>query len=159
MALFVERARAVKPEFAVTNENAPSVAEICVRLDGLPLAIELAAARVRALPPRALLKRLDRRLPLLTRGPLDAPTRQQTLRATIDWSYALLGEPEQRLLSQLSVFVGGWDLEGAEAVADPDIPVLDALAVLVEHNLVREAEDPFGHARYSMLETISEYAC
>jgi len=156
--LFVERARAVKADFTMTNENAPAVAEICVRLDGLPLAIELAAARVRALPPAALLDRLGERLGLLTHGPRDAPARQQTLRAAIDWSYALLGEPEQRLLGQLSVFLRSWDLEGAEAVADPDVSVLDVLESLVENNLVRQAEAAGDGPRYFMLETIREYA-
>jgi len=156
--LFVERAVAVKADFAVTSENAPAVAEICVRLDGLPLAIELAAARIRALPPHALLERLGERLGLLTHGPRDAPARQQTLRAAIDWSYALLSEPEQRLFAKLSVFLRSWDLEGAEAVADPDVAVLDVLEALVENSLVRQTEDADGSARYFMLETIREYA-
>ena len=154
VALFVERALAVKADFAVTNENAPAVAEICVRLDGLPLAIELAASRIRALPPRTLLERLGHGLDLLTRGPVDAPMRQQTLRATIDWSYGLLGGPEQRLFAQLSVFLRSWDLEGAEAVADPGVPVADVLEALVENSLVRQT----GDARCFMLETIREYA-
>jgi predicted ATPase/class 3 adenylate cyclase len=156
--LFVERARAVKADFAVTNENAPAVAEICVRLDGLPLAIELAAARIRALPPLALLDRLGERLGLLTHGPRDAPARQQTLRAAIDWSYRLLSEPEQRLFGQLSVFLRSWGLEGAEAVSDPDVAVLDVLGCLVENSLVRQTEAADGGARYFMLETIREYA-
>jgi predicted ATPase/class 3 adenylate cyclase len=156
--LFVQRALAVKTDFALTNENAPAVAEICVRLDGLPLAIELAAARVRALPPGALLERLGQRLGLLTHGPRDAPTRQQTLRAAIDWSYALLSEPEQRLFAQLSVFLRSWDLEGAEAVADPNVAVVDVLESLVENSLVRQAEEAAGGSRYFMLETIREYA-
>ena len=158
VALFVERATAVKSDFAVTNENAPAVAEICVRLDGLPLAIELAAARIRSLPPATLLERLGDRLALLTQGPRDAPVRQQTLRAAIDWSYALLSEPERRLLGQLSVFLRSWDLEGAEAVADPDVTAIDVLASLVENNLVRQSEDAAGGARYFMLATIREYA-
>ena len=158
VALFVERALAVKPDFAVTNENAPAVAEICVRLDGLPLAIELAAARIRALQPATLLERLGGRLELLTRGPVDAPERQQTLRATIDWSYELLSEPERRLFGQLSVFLRSWDLEGAEALADPDAAALDVLESLVENSLVRQTEDATGGARYFMLETIREYA-
>lgn len=105
--LFVELARAVKPDFEVTNESAPDVAEICARLDGLPLAIELAAARVRLLPPQALLKRLSDRLKLLKGGPRDLPIRQQTLRGTIDWSYDLLEEEEKSLFGRLSVFAGG----------------------------------------------------
>src|SRR5207249_4410068 len=108
VALFVERARGVKSDFVLTPENAPAVAEICIRLDGLPLAIELAAARVRSLPPVTLLDRLGDRLELLTLGPRDAPVRQQTLRATIDWSYALLSDPQQRLFAQLSVFQRSW---------------------------------------------------
>ena len=158
VALFVERATAVKSDFAVTNENAPAVAEICVRLDGLPLAIELAAARIRLLPPATSLEHLGDRLALLTQGARDAPARQQTLRAAIDWSYALLSEPERRLLGQLSVFLRSWDLEGAEAVANPDVTAIDALASLVENNLVRQSEDAVGGARYFMLETIREYA-
>ena len=156
--LFVDRARAVKSDFVLTNENAPTLGEICARLDGLPLAIELAAARVRALAPTTLLERLEPRLALLSEGARDAPDRQQTLRATLDWSYALLDEEERRLFAQLSVFVGGWDFEGVEAVADPEIAVVDTVASLVENSLVREAEDSEGAARYSMLETIREYA-
>ena len=120
VALFVERARAVKADFAVTNANAPAVAEICVRLDGLPLAIELAAARAKLLSPQALLARLEQRFDLLTGGPRDMPARQQTLRATIDWSYGLLGPDEQTLFARLAVFVGGCTLEAAEAVCGGD---------------------------------------
>src|SRR5215467_2601961 len=108
VALFIERAQAVKPDFQVTNANAPAVAEICARLDGLPLAIELAAARTRLLPPQALLARLSNRLQLLTSGPRDHPARQQSLRRTIDWSYELLDEAEKTLFRQLAVFSGGW---------------------------------------------------
>jgi len=114
--LFIERAQAVKADFAVTNANAPAVAEICERLDGLPLAIELAAARVKLFPPQALLARLSSRLQLLTGGARDLPERQQTIRNTIDWSYQLLGEDEKRLFSRLGVFVGGWTPEAAETV-------------------------------------------
>ena len=146
MALFSERARAVRPGFAANG----AVADICRRLDGLPLAIELAAARVKVLPPDALLARLEQRLPLLTGGARDVPERQQTLRATIAWSYDLLDLHEQELLARLSVFAGGWTLEAAEAVCDCE---LETLASLVDKSLVRERD-----GRFSMLETIREYA-
>ena len=112
VALFVERARAVKREFALTRENASAVAAICARLDGLPLAIELAAARIKLLSPSAMLARLESRLNLLTGGARDLPTRQQTLRGTVDWSYGLLNTAEQTLFRRLSVFAGGCTLEG-----------------------------------------------
>src|SRR5207247_1725203 len=118
--LFVARAQAADPAFAITLENAGVVAAIVRRVEGMPLAIELAAARIRALPPQALLRRLQSRLSLLTSGSRDAPERQQTLRTTIEWSYDLLGEPERRLFARLSVFVGGCPLDAAEAVCDPD---------------------------------------
>ncbi|HEU5099778.1 MAG TPA: NB-ARC domain-containing protein, partial [Roseiflexaceae bacterium] len=114
--LFIAQAQAVNADFIVTNDNAPAIAAICQRLDGLPLAIELAAARVKLLPPQALLARLDQRLKLLTGGARDAPARQQTIRATIDWSYHLLDEGEQALFARLAVFVGGCTLEAAESV-------------------------------------------
>ena len=120
VALFVERTQAVKADFALTEENAPAIAEICVRLDGLPLAIELAAARAKLLSPQALLARLEQRFDLLVGGPRDMPSRQQTLRATIDWSYGLLGATEQTLFARLSVFAGGCTVEAAEAVCGAD---------------------------------------
>ncbi len=140
--LFVERAQRVKPDFALTAETAPTVAEICRRLDGLPLAIELAAARVKVLAPGALLARLDRRLPLLTGGARDLPARLRTMRAAIAWSYDLLDADEQQLFRRLAVFVGGWTLEAAEAVCVADeglsIGVLDGLSTLVDKSLARQ---------------------
>ena len=149
VALFNERAQAIKPDFRL-NGDGPTVALICRRLDGLPLAIELAAARAKVLSPDALLERLDRRLPVLTGGPRDVPDRQRTLRNTIAWSYELLDESEQRLFSRLAVFAGGFTLRAAERVCDAD---LDTLASLVEKSLVRQGED-----RFRMLETIREFA-
>ena len=160
--LFVERARAAAPDFGITPANAQAVAEICVRLDGLPLAIELAAPRVRALPPHALLLRLDRRLKLLTSGARDLDERQQTLRATIDWSYELLTPAEKELFIRLGVFVGGCRLEAAEAVcesvADSDLDILDGLGSLVEMSLQKQRADPDAEPRFWMLETIREYS-
>jgi predicted ATPase len=159
--LFVDRARATRPAFALTESNATVVAEICVRLDGLPLAIELAAARVRMLTPTALLSRLENSLSLLTGGARDRPPRQQTLRAAIDWSYELLEPDEQRLLRQLGVFNGGFSLEAAEAVchqgADGSAEVLDQLEALGRASLVRPAEVD-DEMRFEMLETVREFA-
>jgi predicted ATPase/DNA-binding SARP family transcriptional activator len=155
VALFESRARAVRPDFAIRGSNAQPVAGICQALDGLPLAIELAATRVGVLPPAALLKRLDDRLKLLKGGARDAPERQRTLRATIDWSYDLLEEPEQRTFVRLAVFAGGCTLEATESVCGDDLDVVDALASLTETCLVRvEGTEP----RFSMLETIRAYA-
>jgi predicted ATPase len=156
--LFVERAQAVRPDFALTNANSAAVAAICRRLDGLPLAIELAAARVRIFPPLALLARLEASgvLPLLTGGARDMPARQQTIRATLDWSYQLLAPAEQALLARLGVFVGGFTLEAAEAVADEG--ALTGLDALVEHSLVRVISETGGEPRFGMLETVREYA-
>jgi predicted ATPase/class 3 adenylate cyclase len=155
--LFIERARAVKADFAVSNTNAPAVAEICVCLDGLPLAIELAAARTKLLPPQALLARLTRSLDLLTGGARDIPARQQTLRATIDWSYHLLGPVEQTLFVRLAVFHGGCRLEAAEAVCGTD-ELLPELSTLIDNNMLRQEEEPDGVPRFMMLETIRGYA-
>src|ERR671911_1022995 len=159
VALFVDRAKAVRPDFELTDAIAPIVAEICARLDGLPLAIELAAARIKVLPPAALLSRLERRLPLLTGGRRDAPERQRTLRDTIAWSYDLLAEDECQLFRRLGVFVGGWTMEAAEAVANPDgeLDVLGGLTSLVEMSLVR-LDETESEPRFRMLETIREYA-
>jgi predicted ATPase/class 3 adenylate cyclase len=155
VALFIERAQSVRADFTVSADNAPAIAQICARLDGLPLAIELAAARVRMLPPQALLDRLGERLALLTSGPRDLPSRQQTLRGAIDWSYGFLREDERRLLARLSVFAGGCRLEAAEPVCDAR---LDELEALLENNLLRQEERPDGAPRFQMLETIREYA-
>ena len=157
--LFVERAQAVRAGFTLTPDIAPAVAEITRRLDGLPLAIELAAARVRLLPPAALLARLEKRLPLLTGGPRDAPARQQTLRDAIAWSYDLLAADEQVLFRRLSIFAGGFSLEAAEAVANPgaELDVLDGLDRLSEHSLLRPGAETDGEPRFAMLETIREY--
>jgi predicted ATPase/class 3 adenylate cyclase len=161
VALFVQRAMAAKPDFAVTNENAPAVAEITARLDGLPLAIELAAARIKLLPPQAMLARLQRRLSLLSGGSRDLPVRQQTLRDAIAWSCDLLEEYGKRLMARFSVFVGGCTLEEAEAVCGPASElgrdVLDGLAALADHSLLRH-EDVGGEPRFSMLETIRDFA-
>jgi len=160
--LFVERATAVKADFSLTNENAPAVAEICARLDGLPLAIELAVARVKILSPQKMLERLSDRLQLLTKGARDLPKRQRTLRATMEWSHALLEEGEKVLFARLSVFAGGRTLEGIEAVCDPhgDLPVeiLDGVESLVDKSLLREEEGTRGEPRFVMLETVHEYA-
>ena len=164
--LFIDRAQAAKADFAITNENAPAVAEICHRLDGLPLAIELAAVRVRLLPPQALLQRLrpegTRRLTLLTVGRRDLPARHQTLRGAIEWSYSLLDAPEQTLFARLAVFVGNRTLEAVEAVCnaegDLEVDVLDGLASLVDKSLVRQEEGLEGEPRFVMLETLHEYA-
>jgi predicted ATPase/transcriptional regulator with XRE-family HTH domain len=160
--LFIARAQAVKADFGVTDATAVAIAEICHRLDGLPLAIELAAARIKLFPPQALMTRLKRRLQLLTAGAQDLPARQQTLRATIDWSYQLLGAGEQTLLARLGVFVGGCTLQAAETICtaldDPPPDVLDRLAALVDQSLVRQAEGLDGEPRFTLLETIREYA-
>jgi predicted ATPase len=162
IALFVERAQAVKPEFALTRENAPAVAAICARLDGLPLAIELAAARIKLLSPSAMLARLESRLNLLTGGARDLPTRQQTLRGTVDWSYGLLNAAEQTLLRRLSVFTGGCTLEGVEAVCDTKgdlgLDILDGMASMVDKSLAQQVEQVDAETRFVMLNTIREYA-
>jgi non-specific serine/threonine protein kinase len=161
IAFFVERAQAVKPSFALTDENARAVTEICTRLDGLPLAIELAAARVKLLSPQAILTRLENRLKLLTGGARDLPARQQTMRGAISWSYDLLEEEERNLLQRLSVFAGGFTLEAAEAVCDPEgdlqVELLDGVASLADKSLVVQKEQPDGESRFRMLEVVREY--
>jgi predicted ATPase/class 3 adenylate cyclase/DNA-binding XRE family transcriptional regulator len=175
--LFIARAQAALADFTVTNATAPALAEICVRLDGLPLAIELAAARIKLFPPEQLLARLGQRLALLTGGPRDRPARQQTLRNTIDWSYQLLSPAEQTLFRRLSVFVGGCTMEAAIAVMSSELRVLsdsphnselktqnseletlDGLAALVDQSLLRQSASAGGASRFVMLETIREYA-
>src|SRR5438128_8976472 len=155
VALFVERSRALNAAFQLSDENAQAVAEICLRLDGLPLALELAAARIRLLSPRELLARLEHRLPLLTGGVRDAPARQQTLRATVDWSYDLLTKAEQTLFARLACFAGGCTLEAAEHVCAAS---LDDLGSLVDKSLLRERESALGEMRFEMLATVREYA-
>ena len=158
--LFIQRAKAVKPGFKITNDTAPAVAEICYRLDGLPLAIELAAARIKLLPPRAMLARLEHRLEFLTGGGRDLPARQQTLRNAIAWSYDLLDENEQKLFRRLSVFVGGCTVDAVEAVAEDDPSrgsVLDRLESLLDKSLLQEVEGANGELRFMMLETLREF--
>jgi predicted ATPase/class 3 adenylate cyclase len=157
VALFIERAQTIKSDFQVSNANAPAVAEICVRLDGLPLAIELAAARIRLFSPQALLARLGQRLPLLTSSARDVPARQQTLRQTIQWSYDLLTEAEQRLFRRLAVFVGGCTWQAVEKVVEEQISVLDTVTSLLDKNLLRQAELEDGEPWFMMLETIREF--
>jgi predicted ATPase/class 3 adenylate cyclase len=157
--LFVARAQAVKPDFAVTTVNAPAVAEICHRLDGLPLAIELAAAHVKVLPPQALLKRLEKRLPLLTGGARTLPARQQTMRDAIAWSHDLLNQEAQIDFRRLAVFVGGFTLEAAEAVVNQEgsRDVLAGITSLVDTSLLRQEEGTEGEPRFRMLETVREF--
>jgi len=161
VSLFVERAHAAKPDFELTNENARSVAEICYRLDGLPLALELAAARVKILTPQALLRRLESRLGILTGGAKDLPSRQQTLRNAIAWSHDMLDNELKKLFMWLSVFLGGFNVEAAEAVCESaggmHTSALDGLSALVERSLLRQeviGEEP----RFSFLETIREFS-
>ncbi len=175
--LFVERAQAVAPGFALTDETAPAVAAICRRLDGLPLALELAAARVKLLPPDALLARLERRLPLLSDGPRDAPSHQRTMRDAIAWSHDLLTPAEQLLFRRLAVFAGGFTLEAAERVSGsgskvsesapvdrppdtqhPTPDTLDLIASLTDQSLLRPQQQSMGEPRFALLETVREYA-
>ncbi len=162
VGLFVERAQAVTPDFELGRANVTAVAAICRRLDGLPLAIELAAARLRTLSPTELLARLDQSLPLLTGGARDLPERQRTMRRAIEWSYDLLGETEQRLFRRLSVFRGGWTVEAAEVVGAvegaPEEDVLYLMSELVEQALVVAEKREDGPVRYRMLVPVREYA-
>jgi predicted ATPase/class 3 adenylate cyclase len=162
--LFVERARAVRPDFALTGENAEAIVELCLRLDGLPLAIELAAARIRLFSPQALRQRLESRLKLLQGGARDLPERQQTLRHTIDWSYDLLAEGEKTLFGLISVFSSGsfeaveTVAAGIERLADGQLDILEGLVSLADKSLIRLSDDQAGEPRLRMLETIHEYA-
>jgi predicted ATPase len=166
--LFIRRAKAVKPDFALTSENAPAIAEICLRLDGLPLAIELAAARLKMFPPHALLERIGSRLKFLTGGARDQPARQQTIRNTIDWSYNLLNDNEKMLFARLGTFIGGCSLgggctlEAAEAVCNADgslpLDIVDGIAALVDQSLLRQDQCAEEGPRFVMLQTIREYA-
>ena len=160
--LFIQRARNIRPDFAVTNENAPAIAEICHRLDGLPLAIELAAARIKMMTPHELLSKLERRFDILRGGVRELPERQQTLRGAIDWSYELLNDSTKKLFRRLSVFVGGWTMDAAEAVCNLDnelgFDVMDEMETLVDNSLLSQTQDADGQTRFGMLETIWEYA-
>jgi len=162
VALFVERAKAVKHDFVVTKENGAAIAAICARLDGLPLAIELAASRIKLLSPATMLTRLESALNLLTGGARDLPLRQQTLRGTVNWSYSLLNAAEQSLFRRLAVFIGGCTLEAAEAVcntkADLGLDVLDGMASMVDKSLTQQLEEDTAETRFLMLSTIREYA-
>jgi predicted ATPase/DNA-binding CsgD family transcriptional regulator len=172
ISLFVHRAQTVRPQFKLNDDNAATVAELCRRLDGLPLAIELAAARIKVLSPKVMLERLDGRLQILTGGPRDVPARLQTMRAAIDWSYELLSVDLQRLFRRLSIFSGGFDLETAECVAWPPLKgdetatefddgfssdPLGAITALLDHSLVRLVSEGESVSRFTLLETIREY--
>lgn len=161
VALFIERAQATKPDFSVTNANAPAVAAICAHLDGLPLAIELAAARVKHFSPHTLLARLEQGLSILSGGARDLPARQQTLRGAIAWSYDLLSPEEQKLFRHLAVFVDGWSLEAAEAICMARgrlaEDMLDGMASLVDKSLLRQEESAAGETRFWMLQTLREF--
>ncbi len=161
VVLFLERALAIKPDLAVTEANIQAIAAICVHLEGLPLAIELAAARSKLFPPRALLQRMTRRLDVLTGGTQGVPARQQTLRNTIAWSYNLLDVMEQQLFRRLSVFVGSYTLEAVESLYDAFAngtgQVLDGVASLIDNSLLLQIEQEGEEPRLIMLETIREY--
>src|ERR1700688_403451 len=162
IALFLEHAKAVKHDFTLSKENATAIATICSRLDGLPLAIELAASRVKVLSPTAMLTRLESSLNLLTGGARDLPVRQQTLRGTVNWSYSLLNAAEQSLVRRLSVFTGGCTLEAVEAVCDTKgdlgVDVLDGMSSMVDKSLMQQTEQPGVEPRFLMLSAIREYA-
>src|SRR6266700_1004223 len=161
VVLFLQRAQALQPTFQITSTNARPIASVCIRLEGLPLAIELAAARITLFPPQALLARLTQRLHLLTSGTRDVPARQQTLRNTIAWSYHLLAEEEQRLFRRLAIFVGGCTLQAIEAFCEAPGGVgkgFESVASLIEKSLLQQTEQEGEEPRLRMLETIREYA-
>jgi predicted ATPase/class 3 adenylate cyclase len=161
VALFLDRATAVDPGFTLSDENAGAIVRICALLDGLPLAIELAASRIGLLTAEVMAERLDRRLPLLAGGPRDLPARQQTLRGAIAWSYDLLGEQQRALFRRLAVFAGGFSLDSAQAVGDPEgelgLDVLDGIESLLDASLVRRKQERPGEVRFDMLQTIREF--
>ena len=161
VALFEQRAMGIDPGFRVTETNASAVAELCRRLDGLPLAIELAASRIKLLSPQAILERLEHRLQLLTGGPVDLPARQRTLRETIAWSHDLLGDSERTFFRRLAVFAGGWSIDAAEAVANPEAELgpdtLELLGSLVDRSLLQRVPIPSEAVRFGMLDTIREF--
>jgi predicted ATPase/transcriptional regulator with XRE-family HTH domain len=159
VAFFVDRVQAVRPQFALTSDNARAVAEICRRLDGLPLALELAAAQIKLFPPQALLRRLEQRLPLLTGGARTLPARQQTMRNTIAWSHDLLSPEVQTIFRRLAVFPGGCIIDAADAVGDPDgmLDAFSGIASLVDGSLLRQEEGAESEPRFRMLETVREY--
>jgi predicted ATPase/class 3 adenylate cyclase len=161
IALFVQHAQAANPSFILDEDNASTVADICSRLDGLPLALELAAARSRLLKPTVMLEKLKIRLDTLTSGARDLPRRQQTIRGAIDWSYDLLNDSEKVFFARLGIFVGGWNLESAEAVCGKglNVNILNGLESLLDKSLIRQTEGRSGEMRFTMLETIREYAC
>ena len=159
--LFLERARAAQPGLELTHEAARAVAEICIRLDGIPLGIELAAARLRMLTPQGILAELEESLDVLGQGPRDLPSRQQTWRRALEWRYELLDEDARCLLMRLAVFVGGWTTGAAMAVTDGDRPagnVLDTIAALVDSSLVQPLATPDGEPRFRMLDTVRQFA-
>jgi predicted ATPase len=163
IALFLQRAQALLPHFHLTSENVSTIAEICIRLDGLPLAIELAAARIKLLPPQALLARISQHLSILGQSARTLPERQQTLRKTLEWSYDLLNDEEQRLFRRLSVFAGGCTLEAITAVCgeegkDQTSDVLKGVASLLDHSLINQLKQESEESRLTMLETVREYA-
>ena len=159
--LFVERSQALKPAFVLTEHNAAVVAELCTHLDGLPLAIELAAARIKHFSPQTLLARLEQGLSVLSGGARDLPARQQTLRGTIAWSYDLLSPGEQKLFRHLAVFVDGWGLEAAEVICMARgglaEDILEGMASLVDKSLLRQEEQAAGETRFWMLQTLREF--